>query len=67
MMALKKLIGLLPLGEFISIYDAETDELIYNGKLGDMSFRTWLDVKLAEVYQTYPDYKRNTLNIYIKK
>jgi hypothetical protein len=41
-MTFKKLIGLLPLDEYISVYNSEDYECLYQGRLENLDFKTWI-------------------------
>lgn len=52
-MTFKKLIELLPLDEYISVYSYSNDDPIYQGRLEDLDFKTWIHIKLLEVYEFF--------------
>jgi hypothetical protein len=52
-MTFKKLIGLLPLDEYISVYNYSNGDPIYQGRLEDLDFKTWIHIKLLEVYEFF--------------
>jgi len=41
-MTFKKLIGLLPLDEYISVFSSEDYECLYQGRLENLDFKTWI-------------------------
>lgn len=55
-MIFKKLIGLLPLDEYIRVCSFSSEHfesIIYQGRLGDLDFKTWIHIKLLEVYEFF--------------
>ena len=52
-MTFKKLIGLLPLDEYISVFSSEDYECLYQGRLENLDFKTWIQIKLLEVYEFF--------------
>ena len=52
-MTFKKLIGLLPLDEHISVYSSEDYKCLYQGRLENLDFKTWIHTKLLEVYEFF--------------
>ena len=54
-MTFEKLIELISSEEFIRLYNVDTDKLLYEGRLEDLSFGIWRNLRLKEVYEIYPD------------
>ena len=54
-MTFEKLIELISDEEFIRLYNVDTDELLYEGRLEDLSFGIWRNLRLRNVSEIYPD------------
>lgn len=69
-MTFKKLIGLLPLDEYIAVYSSEDHKCLYQGRLEDLDFKTWIHIKLLEVYAFFAienDKAMPAISITVKK
>jgi hypothetical protein len=61
-MTFEKIIELVSSEEFIRLYNVDTDKLLYKGRLEDLSFGIWRNLRLRNVSEIYPDYNDNNNN-----
>ena len=54
-MTFEKIIELVSDEEFIRLYNVDTDELLYEGRLEDLNFGIWRILRLRNVSEIYPD------------
>lgn len=54
-MTFEKIIELVSSEEFIRLYNVDTDELLYEGRLEDLSFGIWRNLRLRDVSEIYPN------------
>ena len=54
MITFEKIIELISDEEFIRLYNYDTDELLYAGRLEDLNFSIWRNLRLKDVYEIYP-------------
>lgn len=58
MITFEKIVELISDEEFIRLYDDDTYELLYEGRLEDLNFSIWRNLKLknvCEIYSVYND------------
>lgn len=54
MITFEKITELISVEEFIRLYDYDTVELLYEGRLENLNFSIWRNLRLKNVKEIYP-------------